>query len=239
MQAFETLDEVKLPDGRPLTLHRRGDDFWIHLDGAELMSSRAPGTEQALATYGCAGLEKVARPRVLVGGLGFGFTVRAALEALPPRGEVVVAEKFSAVVDWNREVLGGLYAKTLANRRVKVALGDVRRCLAPDAAFDAILLDVDNGPSAWCLRSNGWLYRPPGLAALFESLCPGGTLAVWSAFEDRTFLRELRRAGFEASSKGARSRGFKGTRDIIFLGQRPKNPRRGAARRPPRRRSRR
>ncbi|MEM7479587.1 MAG: hypothetical protein AAF481_00315 [Acidobacteriota bacterium] len=219
MKTFETLGEVTTPDGKALTLHRRGDDVWIYLDGAELMGSRDPGSERALAALGCAGLAKRPAPRVLVGGLGFGFTVRAVLEELPQVAEVVVAEKFPIVAEWNREVLGGIYRRTLTDSRVNLAVGDVRRCLAPKAAFDAILLDVDNGPSAWCLETNGWLYGRAGLAALFESLNPGGMLAVWSAFQDKAFVKKLRVAGFEARAEAVRSRGSKGTWHTIFLGE--------------------
>jgi spermidine synthase len=168
----------------------------------------------------CAGLENVPKPRVLIGGLGLGFTLRAALEVLPDRAEVVVAELFPRVVEWNREHLIPL-GRPLEDRRVRIHDGDVGELLrkGPEGAFHAVMLDVDNGPSEWCLESNGALYDRAGLKSIKRAIAPGGTLAVWSAYPDPTFVKALRKGGFEASSRTVRGRGRKGPRHTIFLGR--------------------
>ena len=214
-----------------LTLNRRDGDFFLYLEGEELMSTRAPGTEVALAELGCEGLES-GRPRVLIGGLGLGFTLRAALEVLPAGAEVVVAEILPAIVEWHRGHLGEL-GRAVDDPRVEVHVGDVVECLEGGAgtSFHAILLDVDNGPSAWCLRENGRLYGRAGLGRILASLVPGGRLAVWSAYRSDGFVSALGRAGFESPRAiTVRARGEKGIRHTVFVAGRPTLPRR----RPPR-----
>lgn len=219
MLPFETLASVATPDGATLALHRRGDDHFIYLDGEELMSSRAYGSEEALAELACADLPSQS-PRVLIGGLGLGYTLRASLAILPKSSEVVVAEFFPAVVEWNRKFLTG-GASTLDDRRVTVREGDVAELIATTekASFDAIMLDVDNGPSAWCRPSNATLYDSNGLARIQRALSQSGVLAVWSAYEDQQFLRQLKRSGFEAKRHIRRSRGDKGARQTVFVGR--------------------
>lgn len=233
MRPFEILASTRTPDGDVLTLHRRDGDFFLYLEGEELMSTRAPGTEVALAEIGCEGLP-ASRPRVLIGGLGLGFTLRAALAVLPGRAEVVVAEILPAVVEWHRRHLGEL-GRPVEDERVEVHLGDVAECLETGPGFDAILLDVDNGPSAWCLRDNGQLYGRAGLRRLLASLVPGGRLAVWSAYRSDGFVAALGRAGFShARAVTVRAlAGRKGIRHTVFVGERPqetRSPRRAIAR---------
>ena len=217
MRPFETLAGVTTPDGRRLTLHHRDGDYFIHLDGDELMASRAPRSEAALAELGCGHLAAAEGSRTLIGGLGLGYTLRAALRVLPRRAEVVVAEIFPAVVAWNRTHLTDLHARALEDPRVRVHEGDVRTLLASGGRFDAILLDVDNGPAAWCLESNGRLYDRAGLARIRQALAPGGVLAVWSAERDLAFLKQLDKSGFDARAEIVRSRGDRGSKHTIFV----------------------
>lgn len=220
VKPFETLARTRTADGSALTFHRRGGDYFILLDGEELMSTRRHRSERALAELAFDELETTGRIRVLIGGLGLGFTLTAALERMPPEGRVVVAELFPPVVDWNRKYLDRS-ARALADPRVAVVERDVREVIAGAAAgFDAILLDVDNGPSAWCLSSNGDLYQPAGLAAIRRALTPRGVLGVWSAYSDSGFVKSLSRAGFQGHARTVRARGDKGSRHTIFLGRR-------------------
>ena len=221
MRPFETLDSFTTPEGRKLTLHQRDGDLFIHLDGDELMSTRVHGSERALAELGCHKLPRPEKPVVLIGGLGLGFTLRAALAVLPPRARIVVAETFPCIVEWNqRHVVD--YGRALEDARVRVIQQDVANLVAGSSPrhFDAILLDVDNSPDAWCLESNARLYTRRGLAQIKRTLVAGGTLAVWSAHPDPPFLKFLRTAGFEATAKTVRSRGRKGLRHTIFLARR-------------------
>jgi spermidine synthase len=222
VQRSRTLDFVVTPDGRELVLYQRGDVFHITVDRYELMASRAHGSEEALARLALAPLAAVPAPRVLVGGLGMGFTLRATLDALGERRDalVVVAEMFAAVVAWNRGVLGRLAGEPLADPRVRVVEGDVAEQLAP-ASFDAILLDVDNGPEALTLDRNRRLYSAAGVRRLHDALRPGGVLGVWSASDDPPFAARLAAAGLAASTHrvAARASG-KGGRHVVFLGRR-------------------
>jgi len=218
VKVFETLDRFTTPAGQELTLHRRDGDYFVHLDGDELMSSRAPGSERELARLACGGLR--GRPRVLIGGLGLGFTLRAALDVLPPGAEVVVAEVFARVIDWNRAYLPDLQAGALTDRRTRIVEGDVWSLIVREAPWDAILLDVDNGPVAWCLESNRRLYDRSGLLQIQAALAPGGTVAFWSASSDPRFVRLLRKCGFDATSHAVRARGERGARHAIFVARR-------------------
>ncbi len=184
------------------------------------MSSRSPGSECALAELGCRDLPSK-KPRVLIGGLGLGFTWRGALQELPPGAEVVVAEAFAAVIEWNRTHLKELQGRALEDRRSTFVEGDVWDSLSEAASFDSILLDVDNGPSAWCLASNERLYGHAGLERIRAALKPGGVLAVWSAYPGGDFLKRLKKRGFEARAHSVRSRGRKGHRHTIFVARLP------------------
>lgn len=215
MKAFETLDRFTTPDGQELTFHRRDGDHFVYLDGDELMSSRAPGSERALAELACGDLR--GRPRVLIGGLGLGFTLRAALDVLPAGAEVVVAEVFDCVIEWNRAYVPDLQGDALIDRRTRIVHADVWDLVRGEGPWDAILLDVDNGPVAWCLDSNSRLYDKPGLLQIQAALEPNGVIAFWSAHPDSRFVKTLRKCGFDAKSHGVRARGERGARHTVFV----------------------
>ena len=197
MKRWEVLGATSAPDGTDIRLMRRDDEYVILANGRPLMSSRLHGSEEALATLGCAAARRLARPRVLVGGLGMGFTLRAVLDALPSAASVVVAELVPAVILWNRESLAALAEYPLRDPRVRIEVADVGFTLRGNRGrFDAILLDVDNGPAAFTVGVNAGLYDNSGVAAAFAALSPKGTLAVWSAWEDRKFEQRLRFHGF-------------------------------------------
>jgi spermidine synthase len=227
MKPWILLDSAAIPGGGELHLYQHVRDFAIRVGRDELMNSRAHGSEDALATLAFARLGARPRARVLVGGLGMGFTVAAALRGLGPDGGlVVVAELVPAVVAWNRGPLGHLAGEPLADPRVSVEVGDVAAaiaagCRSPADAYDLILLDVDNGPQALTTTGNHRLYGSAGLAAAHRALRPGGVLAVWSAGPDAAFTRRLRQAGFQVELAQARSHGSKGSRQSIWLAVRP------------------
>jgi spermidine synthase len=205
----------------PLVLSQRGTEFTIRIGARVLMSSAAHGSEEALAAWACARLGSEARARVLIGGLGMGYTLAAALSQLAPSAEVEVAELFPAVVEWNRGPLGHLAGRPLEDPRVTVWPGDVAdRIRAAKARFDALVLDVDNGPNGITQQANDWLYSRAGLAAAFMALRDGGVLGVWSVAPDREFTRRLIHAGFGVEERRVRARGTSGGRHVILLGTR-------------------
>jgi len=216
---LEVLAEARTADGADLKLTRRGNEYIILANGKPLMSSRMHGSEEALATLGCRRAKTLENPCVLVGGLGLGYTLRATLDSLPKDATVVVAELVPAVVEWNRGVLGTLAGHPLKDRRVQIVEGDVALALrSRSARFDAILLDVDNGPSAFTSDDNERLYSDDGLTAARNALKPEGVLAVWSAREDRKFEQRLRYNGFAVEVERVRARLKKGgPRHVIFL----------------------
>jgi spermidine synthase len=222
MKPLELLGESLTPDGTDLKLARRDREYIILANGKSLMSSRMHGSEEALAILSCRKARTMEQPSVLVGGLGMGFTLRATLDLLPPNARVVVAELVPAVVEWNRGMLGPLARHPLKDRRVWVDVDDVAVTISstPDR-FDAVLLDVDNGPSAFASSSNEKLYDDGGVAAAHRALKSGGVLAVWSAREDRKFEQRLRYAGFTVEVEQVRGRLKKGgPRHTIFLAHR-------------------
>jgi spermidine synthase len=223
MKPWELLGETRTPDGTDLRLTRQDHEYVILAGGKPLMSSRMHGSEEALATLACARLRDVEQPHVLVGGLGMGFTLRATLDAVPDDATVVVAELVPAVVEWNGGPLAALAAEPLRDRRVRVEIGDVGQTLrASPGAFDAILLDVDNGPAAFTDARNGALYDNAGTAAAYAALVPGGTLAVWSAWDDRKFEQRLRFHGFSVRVEHVRARLRKGgPRHTVFVAHKP------------------
>jgi spermidine synthase len=198
MLPWLTLDRAPISDGGELTLSARGDEYAIRLDGQELMASDSHDSEEKLAVHGCAGLRDVPGARVLIGGLGMGYTARAAFGQLGDDAEVEVVELIGAVVRWNRDVIGHLAGSPLLEPRLKVIEGDVSDVIeqAHDR-YDAILLDVDNGPRAFTSRENKRLYTSEGLVAAKRALRPNGVLAVWSAFEAPAFVGRLKAAGFD------------------------------------------
>ena len=222
-RVWELLGTARTPEGGELVLSKSGSELILSANGKPLMSSRMHGSEEALASLGCVRARKLAEPRVLVGGLGMGYTLRATLDLLPPEATVVVAELLPEVVAWNRGPLGPLADHPLLDPRVQVELGDVGRVLREHAArYDAILLDVDNGPVAFTQAGNDSLYGDRGLAAARAALRPGGVLAVWSAWDDRKFEHRLRYAGYAVETVHARGRLKKGgPQHTIFLGLLP------------------
>jgi spermidine synthase len=233
VKPWEVVDRAVAPDGTELVLARRGDEWVVRARGHVLMSSRAHGSEDALAALA---LERVERPRaVLVGGLGLGFTLRAALDRLPPEARAVVAELVPALAAWNRGPLAALAGRPLDDPRVRLQLGDVRARIAEArGVYDAILLDVDNGPAALAHAGNRGLYADAGVRACRDALRAGGVLAVWSAGPDEAFRARLERSGLEVeqASVPARGPGGGGTRHVVFLARRGRPvPRRLPARR--------
>jgi len=220
VRAWELLGETRAPDGTDIRLTRRADEYLILANGKPLMSSRLHGSEEALATLACGHADVPDRPRVLVGGLGMGFTLRAVLDALPSEAVVTVAELLPAVVEWNRTLLGALAAHPLKDARVRIQVTDVGFTLrANPGGFDVVLLDVDNGPAAFTATTNSGLYDNGGVVAAHAALRPLGTLAVWSAWEDRKFEQRLRFHGFDVTVARVRARLKKGgARHTIFLG---------------------
>ena len=215
----ELLATAVVPDGETLRLFRRGDDFMIVLDRNELMNSRMSGSEEALATMTCARLGARAAPHLLIGGYGMGFTLRAALGVLGQGARLSVAELVPEIVAWARGPMATLTAGCLDDPRVTVLDGDVATLIrAGQASYDAILLDVDNGPDGLTRAGNDGLYSPRGLAAAREALTPGGILAIWSAAPDKPFARRLADAGFAVDEVAVRARSNgKGPRHVIWF----------------------
>jgi len=220
VKPLEILGETLAPDGAILRLARRDTEYIILANGRSLMSSRMHGSEEALAMLACARLRKMEAPCVLIGGLGMGFTLRATLDLVPPGAVVVVAEMIADVVEWNRGPLGARAGYPLKDKRVRVEIGDVAATLkASDGKFDAVMLDVDNGPTAFTASANSWLYGDRGIAAARAALKKGGMLAVWSARDDRKFEQRLRYGRFIVQVENVRARLKKGgPRHTIFLG---------------------
>ena len=217
------LDTAPVPGGRrTLRLMRRGAEFSIKLDDNELMNSRLSGSEEALATLTCEPLKERAGAKILIGGLGMGFTLRAALSALGPDAQIVVAELVPAVVAWAKGPMAEVFAGSAEDARVGIHEGDVGEAIRADAArYDAILLDVDNGPDGLTRDSNDALYSAGGLRAARTALRPGGVLAVWSSGPDAAFTKRLRTAGFAVEEKFVRaSRSRRGARHVIWLATR-------------------
>jgi len=210
-------------DGKRLSLYQRDGEFSIRLGGGgELMNSRSHGSEEALAELACARVAGRAPAHVLIGGLGMGFTLAAALSQLDAAARLTVCELVPEVVAWNRGPLGELAGHPLRDPRVAVYEGDVARLIMTQShAYDAILLDVDNGPEGLTHADNDWLYGCEGLAAASAALRPGGVLAVWSAGRDPVFTGRLFKAGFAVEELRVRARGTRGARHTIWLAQYP------------------
>jgi spermidine synthase len=209
MIPWQLLDSSQVPgENEALRLYRRGGEFSIRVDGSELMNSRVHGSEDAMAELACASIASLPCPEVLIGGLGMGFTLATALNRVGAGGRVVVAELVPAVVAWNRGPLGALAGHPLDDARVTVREVDVAQILrAGHQAYDAILLDVDNGPRGLTREGNNWLYSREGLDAAFAALRPAGVFALWSASPDRAFARLLRQAEFDVDEERVRARG--------------------------------
>ena len=207
---WNLLDVAFTDGGSELSLWQRDDLFVIKVDDLELMSSRVHGSEEAMARYGCKHVAKAAKPRVLVGGLGLGYTAAATLKRVPKGGEVVVVERVPAVVEWNRKMLGHLAGHPLDDPRLDVRVDDVADVLRRERGYyDAILLDVDNGPNSLSLASNKSLYTWRGVRMTLEALREDGVLVIWSAGPDHGFRAQLRRMGLDHRTQIVGERGGK------------------------------
>lgn len=216
------LDTAQIPGGGELRLMRRGAEFSIKLGQNELMNSRLSGSEEALATLTCERLQGCKKPRLLIGGLGMGFTLRAALSVLGADARIVVAELVPEVVAWARGPMAEVFGDSLTDPRVSVREKDVGALIrAERGAFDAILLDVDNGPEGLSREANDALYNKSGLAAAHAALRPGGMLAVWSSGPDPRFTQRLSAAGFDVDEIKTRANGKRGgARHVIWIATR-------------------
>ena len=221
MIPWKTLDRSPIPGGGELTLVQRGEELAIRVNGAELMASRAHASEERMAVLAFERLGPVPKPRVLIGGLGLGYTLRAALDAFPQSATVVVAELVPAVVTWMRGPLAHLAGHPLDDPRTVVEVADAAVILrASPRTFDAILLDIDNGPTTLIREANAGLYSAAGMAATRAALAPGGVLVVWSAGPDIRFAQRMQRAGFRVEVIRARAHGDRrGHAYTLFVGE--------------------
>ena len=221
MKKLERLAEARTPDGTLLVLFRHDGEFLIRADGAELMSTRHHRSEDMLAELACASLRDLEHARVLIGGLGFGFTLRAALRILPASAQVVVAELVRAVIDWNENAEYDLAGASLRDTRVELRHADVAQVLRESVgAFDAIMLDVDNGAESFTTGSNRKLYGEKGIRQAAAALKPGGTLAYWSVDTENAFVRALKREGLSTAVHKVRSHATSGGYNCIILARR-------------------
>lgn len=219
MKPWEHLATAPTPDGYSLELWRHDRDYAIRADGYDLMVSRAHQSEDQMMALACPHPRPGAQ--VLVGGLGMGYTLRAVLDSLPADGVAVVSELIPEVIEWNRGVLGPLANHPLDDPRTEVEPRDVVQVIRDTSSrFDAILLDVDNGPSAPTQKANVRLYDPAGLEAICDALRPNGALAIWSVDEQRGFERKLRRAGFEPRTHRIKAHGRRGGSHYVLVGTR-------------------
>jgi len=226
MDPWTQIDSAPVPGSdTELTLLQRNDDFAIRISDVQgdLMNSRMYHSEEVLAELGCTRLGSIKNARVLVGGLGMGFTLAAALRIVPTSAEVIVAELVPEVVEWNRGPLGQCAGRPLDDDRARIHQGDVVAFLKrPEKKFDAILLDVDNGPEAMTASANGWLYTRGGLKTIYEKLRPEGIVAIWSVRADHLFTARLKKTGFKVQARTVRARPGKGSRHTIFVAQKPR-----------------
>ena len=225
MDRWLTIDSTTVPaSDTELTLLQCNDDFAIRTAGesGDLMNSRRHHSEDALADFACTRLSAVDNARILVGGLGMGFTLATALKTVGAAAEVVVAELVPAVVAWNRGLLGQCAGRPIDDGRTRIHVGDVAELLKRGAdTFDAILLDVDNGPDAMTHSDNEWLYSLPGLQHIYAKLRPEGIVSIWSAKADHAFANKLKKTGFNVQLRTVRARPGKGSRHTIFVAQKP------------------
>ena len=220
MKKWTTIDEATTPDGKSISLNEHDGSYMIRVDGVPLMSTRQHASEEKLAELACAHVRGIRSARVLIGGLGFGFTLRAALQTLDVDASVVVAEILGAVIAWNRNPAFPLATDTLPDPRVTVLQQDVAEAIREGrGSFDAIILDVDNGPAALSTGGNVRLYDAAGLRNARVALRPGGCLAVWSVAPDPAFERRMAQAGFRVEVQRCRSHVSSGRWHTLFLGR--------------------
>jgi len=218
------LDTARVPGADvQLRLMQRGAEFSMMLGQNELMSSRLSGSEEALATLACRRIETVKRPHLLIGGLGMGFTLRAALAVLGSDARIMVAELVPAVIAWARGPMADIFGDSLDDPRTSIREADVVDVIASHgSAFDAILLDVDNGPEGLIRKANDALYDLKGLNAIRRALRPGGVLAVWSSGPNPQFSKRLRAAGFDVNEVAVRATTKRsGARHVIWFATKP------------------
>ena len=221
MKKWTTVDQARTPDGKTISLHEHDGSYAIRVDGIPLMSTRQHASEEKLAELACARLREKRHARVLIGGLGFGFTLRAALAALAGDATVVMAEILGAVIAWNRNPALPLAADCLADPRVTVLQQDAGEVIREArGSFDSIILDVDNGPAALSTGGNARLYDSTGLRRTRAALRPEGCAAFWSVAPDPAFERRMTQAGFAVEVQRCRSHGSSGRWHTLFLGWR-------------------
>ena len=217
MKPLERLGDARTPDGTVLTLFRHDGAYLIRADGVELMSTRRHLSEDRLAELACAPYRDTPNARVLIGGLGLGFTLRAALRVLRPDAEVVVAELVGEVIEWNANPAYALSAEAMQDPRVQVVHTDVVRLLADQpAAFDAIMLDTDNGPDGMIMSENARLYAARGIARTMAALRPGGCIVYWSVGDDPGFVGALQRAGLTVGTERVRAHATSGPMHTLY-----------------------
>lgn len=220
MRPWELLDTAAVEgEAHDMKLYRRGDEYSIKTGYSELMNSRMHSSEDVLAELGCKPFRNKEDAHILIGGLGMGYTLAEALRHLHPQAKITVAELVPAVITWNQSHLAHLAGKPLADKRVQVYAGDVGKLIrSSKETFDAILLDVDNGPEGLTRQENGALYSPNGLKAAMSALKPRGVLGVWSAFPEPRFTKRMKQAGFQTKEVPCRAFGKKGSKHMIWLG---------------------
>ncbi len=222
MKPFRTLGETRTPDGSRFSLHEHDGDFSLKYNGTQLMTSSWTESELFLADEACRFRQPRKSPRVIIGGLGLGFSLRRVLELVDEGAEVIQAELLPEVVQWNREFLGDVNGKLLDDPRVKIFQGDVYECIRESGrnSLDAILLDVDNGPSFTIQPDNDRLYDAHGLSLIHDALKPGGRVSFWSADPEPRFPKKLRKAGFYAEEVSAKAhKGAKRAIHRIYTGE--------------------
>jgi spermidine synthase len=218
MKPLERLGEAKTPDGTMLQLYRHDGAYLIRADGVELMSTRRHLSEDKLAEVACAPLKTRRGVRVLIGGLGLGFTLREALRHLGPDAEVVVAELVAEVIAWNANPDYALSAEAMADPRVRIVHDDVSNVLRKNASgFDAIMLDTDNGPEGMIMKENSRLYAVRGIANTMAALRAGGTITYWSVGDDPDFERSLKNAGLEVKVMKVRAHATSGPFHTLYI----------------------
>lgn len=220
MKKWTLVDKTLAPDGKTIALYEHDCTYAIRVDGAELMSTRQHGSEERIAELACAHVRGKRRARVLIGGLGFGFTLKAALSAVAADATVVMAEIRAAVIAWNSNPAYHLAADAMADPRVIVRQQDVAEVIREArGVFDSIILDVDNGPAALSAVGNDRLYDSAGLRMARSALRPAGCVAFWSAAPDQAFERRMIHAGFTVEVERCRAHANSGARHTIFLGR--------------------
>ena len=223
MNPWILLDTGPVPNkGGELQLFQRGEEFSIRIKGrGELMNTRLHGSEDSLASLTCDQLNNSKNPHILIGGLGMGFTLAAALKHANEQTKITVAELVPAVIKWNKGPLGEYAGNPIKNSRVDVCEIDVSRLLDKEnETYDAILLDVDNGPEGLTRKQNNWLYSIDGLTAAYTALRPQGVLSVWSAGPEKAFTQRLKKVGFDVKEKRVFAHGNKGTKHVIWFARR-------------------